>query len=238
MVPGTTQAVRRTIAGSPATSVSSVLDGLRLRNVVTLRVFDADVGKTRQHVGRVDAFGDGVDAHGLADLCDGLDEPAVDTVVRDVVHELTVDLQEVDRQVLQEDERREPAAEVVQGEPAAALAQLADEVLGVGEATHRGSLGHLEAQRTRAHVGGGHLCDHEIQKLLVVERRGRNVDGQHVRSAMRVAAAMHMPGAGLTHDPAIERRHQVEALRCRDELRRLDHQAVLVFHAQQQLQVA
>ena len=45
-------------------------------------------------------------------------------------------------------------------------------------------------------------------------------------------------GAGLAHDPAVDGRHQVEALGRRDELGRLHQLALLVAHAQQQLEVA
>ena len=44
--------------------------------------------------------------------------------------------------------------------------------------------------------------------------------------------------ARLPHDPAVERGHQVEALRRRDELRRLHELPVLVAHAQQQFELA
>ena len=130
-----------------ARSAFQRLDRLRRRDIVPLRILDADVGEPRQHLRGIDAFGDRADPHRLTDLRDGLDQSAIDPVVRHVVHELPVDLQEVDRQVLQEYEGREPAAEVVEREPAAALAQLADEVLCIGEAAHGGRLGHLEAQR-------------------------------------------------------------------------------------------
>lgn len=103
-------------------------NGLGRADVVALGILDADVGQPGQYLGGVDPLGHGADAHALADLRDRLDHAAVDVVARDVVHELPVDLQEIDRQVLQEDERRQAAAEIVEREQAAAIAQLADEM--------------------------------------------------------------------------------------------------------------
>ena len=78
---------------------------LRRPDVVPLRVLDADLREAGQHLGGVHALGDGADAHGLADLRDRAHQAAVDVVVRHVVHELPVELQEVHGKVLQEDER-------------------------------------------------------------------------------------------------------------------------------------
>ena len=113
------------------------------------------------------------------------------------------------------------------------------EVLRAGEAAHGRRLGHLEAQRAGAQVGRGHLGEHEVEELLVVERRGGHVDRKHEGGrAAGVAAPVRVAGARLAHDPAIERGHQIEAFRGGDEFRGLHQLPVLVLHAQQQLEVS
>ncbi len=67
----------------------------------------------------LDRLGDGLLAHDVADLVDRLDHRAVDRIVQHVRDEAAVDLQEIDRQVLQVAERRQADAEVVEREAAA-----------------------------------------------------------------------------------------------------------------------
>src|SRR5688572_20972748 len=76
-------------------------DRLRYCDVDPLRVFDADVGETGEHLGGLDALGDGLDAHRVTDLRDRLDHAAVDVIGGHVLNELAVDLQVIDRKILQ-----------------------------------------------------------------------------------------------------------------------------------------
>src|ERR1700732_4212581 len=76
-------------------------------DVKPLRVTDSQSTELGQHLRRLHPLGDGLDAHGLADLADRLDHASIDSVVRDVFHELSVNLEIVDRQRLQIHERRQ-----------------------------------------------------------------------------------------------------------------------------------
>ena len=83
------------------------------------------------------------------------------------------------------------------------------------------------------------LGEHVIEELLVVQRGAGDVDAERERGAVgRLVTAVRKPAAGLSHDPAVDGRHQVEALGCRYELGGLHQRAVLVAHAQQQLELA
>ena len=74
-------------------------------HVVALREIHSDALELRQHLRRLDRFGDGRDAKCLADLADGFHHAPIDRVGGDVADELPVDLQKVDRQRLQIQER-------------------------------------------------------------------------------------------------------------------------------------
>ena len=75
---------------------------------------------------------DGRDSHHVADLVDRLDHGAVDRIVRDVAHERAVDLQVIDRQMLEIAERRHAAAEIVERKAATERLQLADQMRRLG----------------------------------------------------------------------------------------------------------
>src|SRR5579863_806465 len=92
----------------------------RLGEVKALRVIDADAPELIEHRLALDALGDGGDAERAADLADGLDHAAVDRIGGDVIDELAVDLEKIDRQRLQVHERRHPGAEIIEREAAAA----------------------------------------------------------------------------------------------------------------------
>ena len=79
-----------------------------------------------------DELGDRLLAESLGDADDGLDHELVDLAVGGVLDELAVDLDVVERQVLEVVEGAEPGAEVVQREPAAVVAQAAGRMPGRG----------------------------------------------------------------------------------------------------------
>src|SRR5215218_6005504 len=107
---------------------------------VPLGVVDADLPQDVEGRPVLDRFGDGADAHDLADLVDRLDEGALDRVAQHVAHEAAVDLEEVDLEVLEVGEGGEAAAEIVEHEAEAELFQDADEVDGLGQVADGGGL--------------------------------------------------------------------------------------------------
>src|SRR5580700_10470544 len=87
----------------------------RLRDVKSLRVADPQSAQLGQYFGRLDPLGDGLNAHGSADLADRLHHAAIDPIAGDVFDELPVDLEVIDRESFQVHERGQAAAEIVQG---------------------------------------------------------------------------------------------------------------------------
>src|ERR1044071_6710053 len=85
-------------------------------DAVALRVVDAELAHAPQHGIGLDPLGHGGNAHRAAHAADRRDHRPVDRVAGDVAHEFAVDLEEVDRQVLEVAERAHPRAEVVQRE--------------------------------------------------------------------------------------------------------------------------
>ena len=100
-----------------------------------------------------DAFGDGLELQRVGELHDGAHETAALVVAGDVVDELLVDLQDVDRELGEGGERRVTGAEVVDRDAHAGAAERVerrDDATGLaGE--HR--LGDLEGERGRVEPG-------------------------------------------------------------------------------------
>jgi hypothetical protein len=88
---------------------------------VPLAVVDSEVGEDVDAFLVADEFGDGVFAHAAGDLDDGGDQNPVGGVGGAVADVLAVDLEVVERQVLEVIERAEAGAEVIEREPAAEL---------------------------------------------------------------------------------------------------------------------
>ncbi|MFO1409153.1 MAG: prolyl oligopeptidase family serine peptidase [Steroidobacteraceae bacterium] len=107
------------------------------------------------------------------------------TLSRAVADERAVDLQVVDRRVLQVGERAEAVAEVVEREAAthAVHGDGAPRMLEVGD---HGVLGDLEAHLRGAGAGGIQALDHELEELRVGERLARDVD-RHRRGGSSIA---------------------------------------------------
>src|SRR5437660_115108 len=206
------------------------------RQVVALSKIDTDALELREHRFGLDALGNRRDAEGPADLDDRLDHAAIHRVVGDMTDELPVDLEEIDRQRLQIHEGRQPGAEVVQRELAAARFQLAHEVGDAGEAGHRRRLGDLEAQ------GGGdrgvaHALQDELDEGLLVEGRAREIDREQRRRLLAQAPRLQQLDR-LLHDPPVDDRHDVIALGRRDELTRWHERSVIVPQAHRELMEA
>ena len=97
-------------------------------------------------------------------------------IVQDFPHEAAVDLQEIDREVLEVAERGQAGAEVIQRELAAQLLQRLDEAIGLREARHRRGLGDLEADLRGIEAAAMELVDHERQELVIAQALAREVD--------------------------------------------------------------
>ncbi len=93
--------------------------------------------------------------------------------MQDLLDEAAVDLQEVDREVLQVAERRQAGAEVVEREAAAELLERVDEAVRLREAGDRRGLGDLEADLRGVDAAAMELLDDERQELVVAEALAR-----------------------------------------------------------------
>src|SRR6187551_1907729 len=103
----------------------------------------------------------------MPDFIDGTNHLAIDRVVQDLAHEAAVDLEEVDREVLEVTERREARAEVVEREAAAELLQRLDEAIRLAEARDGRGLRDLEADLRRIDAALAELLDDERQEFVV-----------------------------------------------------------------------
>src|SRR4051794_15520882 len=91
--------------------------------VIALRLVDAELAQERDRLRIAGLLGHRALAHAARDLHERLDDDAVAGVAGAVAHELAVDLEVVEREVLEVVERAEAGAEVVQGEAAAELGE-------------------------------------------------------------------------------------------------------------------
>src|SRR5579859_5701012 len=90
---------------STSAQVRKFLCRTRLGYVKPLGEAYAQTPQFGEDLRRLHPFGDGLNAHGVADLADGRDHAAVDRIAGHVLDELAVDLQIVDGQGLQVHER-------------------------------------------------------------------------------------------------------------------------------------
>src|SRR5690606_3088897 len=102
----------------------------------------------------------------------------IDRVRVEIADEAAVDLQVIERQILQIAEGRESAAEIIERELAAHAVQHADEALRVLDIRDHRVLRHFEAELIRRHTGATENVDDELQELWIAERLARQVDRQ------------------------------------------------------------
>ena len=112
----------------------------------------------------------------MTDFIDGTHHLAIDGVVQDLAHEAAVDLEEVDREVLEITERGQAGAEVVEREAAAELAQRLDEAVRLAEARYRCGLGDLEADLGSVQAASVELVDDEGQELVIAQALAGEID--------------------------------------------------------------
>src|SRR5690606_33877555 len=121
-------------------------------------------------------LGDRLLAGEVADLVDRAHHLAVDRVVQNFFDEAAVDLQEVDREVLQITERRKARAEIVEREAAADFLERVNETIRLTVARDGRSFRDLEADARARQTALLELLDHERQELLVGEALAREID--------------------------------------------------------------
>ena len=99
------------------------------RNSIPSNIVNADLAQQFQLVEVLNTFRDGLHAHEMRYFVDGLDHGAIDRIVHDIVNKSAVDLEIVDRQMLEIREGRHAAAEIIQGKSAVEAFKLIDEFL-------------------------------------------------------------------------------------------------------------
>src|ERR1700724_4340043 len=139
----------------------------RLRDAVALRVIDAQTGEHLDDLGVLGKLGDGLLAGEVPDLVDRAHHLAVDRIAQDLAHEAAVDLEVIDREVLEVPEREQSGAEVIERELAAELLERLDEAVRLREARHRRGLGDLEADLRAVEPAAMELVDDERQELVI-----------------------------------------------------------------------
>src|SRR5215831_2374275 len=78
---------------------------LRLRDTVALRVVDAEAGEHLDDLGVLGELRDGLLAGEMPDLVNRAHHLAIDRIAQDLAHEAAVDLEVIDREVLEVAER-------------------------------------------------------------------------------------------------------------------------------------
>src|SRR5579862_4191888 len=209
---------------------------LRLRDAVALRVVDAEAGEHLDDLGVLGPLGDGPLAGEMPDLVDRANHLAVDRVAQYLSHEAAVDLEKVDREMLEVTERGQPPAEVIERELATLLLQRLDEAVRLRIALHCGRFGDLETDLRGVEAAVTQLLDHERQKLLIAKALSREVD-RALREFLALIRLGDQPTEGVLDHPPIDRRGDTVALGGGNEVVRLHQVSGLVLETQQQLVV-
>ena len=201
-----------------------------------LHVVDAEVAHQLERGLVADHLGDGALAEAARDVDHGLDDELVGEVRDAAAHELAVDLEVVEGEVLEVVERGEGGAEVVEREAAAEPGESVRELLRARDVGHRGRLGDLEDHLRRVDLVRAQLVLDQRQQLGVAGRAAGDVDLEGQPAAAAVLVGQHRDRAG--DDPAVDRPDQVVALGGGQEGGRRDQLAERVAQPQQQLELA
>src|SRR5215831_9084795 len=112
----------------------------------------------------------------MANLVYCLHHGPVDRVTRDIAHERAIDLQVIDRKVLEVGKGRHPAAEIVERETAAQRLQLTDQMRRLGKVCDRRCLRDLEADRAVWDPTHFKPAANESQEIVLAQGCARKVD--------------------------------------------------------------
>jgi hypothetical protein len=120
-----------------------------------LRVVDAALPQPIRHVLIGDELRHGLLPHALGDSDDCFNDEPIGGIGAEATNEVAIDLEIVEGEMLQVEERAEAGAEIVQREPAAPTPQLGGETLRALNVADRGRLGQLEDQGRGIVAGAG-----------------------------------------------------------------------------------
>src|SRR5215208_621397 len=241
----TTQSTPSTLGGCARNHLPGRLLGLapllheplgqrrRLADVVALRVVHAEPGQQLERLLVADHLRHRALAEPARDVDDGLDHELVRPVVQAGAHELAVDLEVVERQVLEVEEARERRAEVVEREPAAQRVEVRGELLGARDVADRRRSRDLEDDLLGVDPVGAELVLDQLEQLGVAGRAAGDVDLEHEPVLARELLAEHLDRAA--HDPLVDRADQVVALGDGQEGRGRDELPERVAQPQQEL---
>jgi hypothetical protein len=216
-----------------ATHVTSSSAGSGLLRVVALRDVAAEPREIVQRLLALDAFGDDGEAEVVAEVDRRADDHGVVLVAFHLHHERLVDLEHVDREPFQVAERRVAAAEIVDRERDAQLAEPVEHRAGAQRIREDRALRDLELEVSRldpclAEQAGDLLGEVEVEHVAA-----REIDGH------RELEALLAPGAALAQ-PRLEhvereRPDQAGVLGERDEVGGYEQAALRVLPAHERL---
>src|SRR2546427_1442458 len=138
-------------------------------DVIALRVIDTALPQPVGHLYVADELGDGLLAHALRDPDDRFDHKLVGGVGDEAPNEVAVDLEVVEREVLEVVERAEACSKVVQGELAAAVPQLVRESLRLLDVSDRRRLCQLEDETRGIDAGVAQCAIDDLDELRVAD---------------------------------------------------------------------
>ena len=162
-----------------------------------------------------------------------LDHGLVCDIRGEIADEVAVDLQKLQREVLEVIEGAEPRSEVVEGEPAAHGGELRGELPGLVHVEDRGGLGHLEDQARGVDHHVAELLPDGARQALIAERAAREVHFQAEVSAdlpLRLDQADRLPD-----DPEVDLLDHPGSLGSGEKRVRRQEFAVRALHPQEQL---
>ena len=115
------------------------------------------------------------------DLGHSFDDELIPGRIREVADEVPVDLHEIEVEVLQVLERGEGGPEIVEGEPAAGVAQTRSEFARATEVGDPAGLGQLDGQQLGRHEVGRQLLDDPVGNRRIIECRSGDIHRQRHR---------------------------------------------------------
>ncbi len=188
----------------------------------------------RQRILLLDAFdplGDDRQTQGPGESDDRARDHFVVGVGQQIPHEGLVDLQLIERQLLQVRQRRVTRAEVVEGKAHAPCLQgthLGDDVLDIVE---QHALGELQLEIARVRAASGENGQHLVDEVRLPKLPGTDVDRNRETLPPRPGGPQCRLGAGGLQHPQTEGQDQAGFLGNRDELGGRDGATLLMLPA-------
>ena len=176
--------------------------------------------------------------HRVAQMVDHPDHGLVDFVITYALDQIAVNFQIIDGQMLEIAKGRHTGTKIIKRKRTAELTHPGDELDGLGEVGDRMGLGDLETNLSEFNIVTVKQGLHFVGKSLFTESGTGKVDGKDTLPTGRVFGVIHgdLPESVPDH-PAINQRHQAEALGRRDENARRHQAPVFFTQAQQQFKM-